>query len=317
MDITNFGKGAIRTPEDIKKNHFKLAAMAPVAINWDKQPRIRYLPVMNQRQTQACVAHATAQYGRNLEYQKFGKLEDYSVRNIYSQGYIPPDGGMYIWKGLGIPIVSGFVASSSVPVGDYSETTLRDASLNSEAIKEALPLKYAELTNNGDMDYIASVIDTYGGFVTGFNGANDMFELDGTAHVPTHTDWGHCVFVYDYGRNAHGNKALFFINSWSDGWGTAGYGNFDETFAKSRMMYDLYTYASIEDIDPTSMNNRFVQVTGQQDVWLINNGKRSLVYNALAFTLVNGDWTKIEKITQDQLNAVPDTGKVLAGIDQQ
>ena len=63
---------------------------------------------------------------------------------------------------------------------------------------------------------------------------------------------------------------------------------------------------------------RFVKVgTDGTDVWLINNSQRSLVYNALAFTLISGNWASIEVITQDQLNAIPDTGKVVAGLDQQ
>lgn len=60
-----------------------------------------------------------------------------------------------------------------------------------------------------------------------------------------------------------------------------------------------------------------VQVDGQKDVWLVREGKRSLVYNYLAFSLIGGDVDKVQKLTQAQLDIIPDTGKVLAGLDQE
>ena len=62
---------------------------------------------------------------------------------------------------------------------------------------------------------------------------------------------------------------------------------------------------------------RFLKV-GQNgiDVWLINNSQRSLIYNAQAFTLISGNWASIEVVTQAELEAFPDTGKVIAGFDQ-
>ncbi len=63
---------------------------------------------------------------------------------------------------------------------------------------------------------------------------------------------------------------------------------------------------------------RFVQVDGQKDIWLVSKDtKRSLIYNYLAFSLVDGDMTKVEKLSQAQLDAIPDSGKVLAGLDQE
>lgn len=63
---------------------------------------------------------------------------------------------------------------------------------------------------------------------------------------------------------------------------------------------------------------RFVKVgqTGTE-VWLIVGDKRSHVYNALAFQLINGNWNTIEVVTQEQLDAIPDTGKVIVGASQE
>jgi hypothetical protein len=62
---------------------------------------------------------------------------------------------------------------------------------------------------------------------------------------------------------------------------------------------------------------RFIKVgVDGVDVWLVINSQRSLVYNALAFTLISGNWASIEIVTQAELDAIPDTGKVIAGLDQ-
>lgn len=58
-----------------------------------------------------------------------------------------------------------------------------------------------------------------------------------------------------------------------------------------------------------------LQVEGQEDVWLVRDGKRSLIYNYLAFSLIANP-EQIQKVTLAQLQAIPDTGKVLAGLDQ-
>lgn len=53
-----------------------------------------------------------------------------------------------------------------------------------------------------------------------------------------------------------------------------------------------------------------------KDVWLIRDGKRSLVYNADALKLI-GSFADVKVVTESELDAVPDTGKVLASIDQE
>ena len=58
------------------------------------------------------------------------------------------------------------------------------------------------------------------------------------------------------------------------------------------------------------------QVSGSKDVWLIRDGKRSLVYNAGALLLI-GDFADIKQVTQDELETFQDTGKVLASLDQE
>lgn len=55
------------------------------------------------------------------------------------------------------------------------------------------------------------------------------------------------------------------------------------------------------------------KVTGQKDIYIIKDGKKTLVYNAGAFSVI-GDWSKIKEVTQAQLDAVPDSGVELAAL---
>jgi len=85
-------------------------------------------------------------------------------------------------------------------------------------------------------------------------------------------------------------------------------------FVKERV--EPFVYAMKLILTKKSMA-KFVKVEGEEDVWSVLNGKRSLVYNALAFNLVSADWASIKTITQAELIAIPDTGKVIAGLDQE
>jgi len=63
--------------------------------------------------------------------------------------------------------------------------------------------------------------------------------------------------------------------------------------------------------------NNLVMVEGQKDIWLVVDNKRSLVYNLLAFQLLRGNIDQVQKLTEVQLQAIPDSGIVLAGLPQE
>lgn len=317
MDISDFGKGAVVTPPEIQDKLFKLAAGPAPIIDWSVPYRVPApLIQKNQNGSSSCTGQATNYYVEALNHIDNIKDERYSARHNYSQANLGYGQGAYIWKAMSIPL-KGAASFDSVPEKDASEMIMIDSSDNKDAKIEVKTDKYAVIPRNGQgIDYMAQIIKDYHGFVTGFNGHNMMFDTDGMVISWSQVDWGHAVYVCGYEMHK-GKKCLVFKNSWGQQWGSDGYGYFPEEFVTSGLMFDAYVYALTEDLDPTSMNNRFVTVEGQKDVWLVKDGKRSLVYNALAFTLISGEWGKIEKITQEQLNALPDTGKVLAGLDQE
>jgi len=58
-------------------------------------------------------------------------------------------------------------------------------------------------------------------------------------------------------------------------------------------------------IKPKNMQYEMWQVEGSVDVYLIRDGKKTLIKGPKTFSVV-GDWAKIKKVTQAQLDAVPE-----------
>ena len=220
---------------------------------------------------------------------------------------------------MSIPL-KGAASFNSVPEGDSSEMIMIDSSDNENGVIEVKTDKYAVIPRNGQgIDYMAQIVKDYHGFVTGFNGNNMMFDIDGVIKSWLQVDWGHAVYVCGYEIHK-GKKCLVFINSWGDQWGNNGYGYFPEDFVTSGLMFDAYVYALTEDLDPTSMNNRLVKLddVNSKDIFLVVDGERVLIQNVGAFQLLGGNIDRVEKLTQDQLNQLPlDASRTLAQIEQE
>ena len=243
------GKGALPTPKETRDGQFRLAATSPLT-DWSTP---FFVPVMftqrDQDGSSSCTAQASGYYCEALNEIENGVKEQYSARYIYSQVHAP-GGGAYIWKAMSIPL-KGLASAVSIPDGDYSEATMTDSSLNVSADLDARADKYAVIPRS-NIDQLAQVIRDYHGFVTGFNGFDAMFAPDGTVERWGKVDWGHAVYCDGY-EIRNGVKCIRFKNSWSDQWGSKGWGYFPEAFVDSGYMFDLYTYAAIADLDPRYM----------------------------------------------------------------
>jgi len=260
-----FGKGCIPTPPQVKAKHYRLAAVPVRPVDWEKGFNVEngfVLPQRNQDGSMSCTAQATCYYCEAQERVEKNKIELYSARFNYSQSFMP-EGGTYIWKAMAIPLSKGLASEGSVPDGDSSEIAMRDKSLNDKAAIEARAEKYAQIDFNDDPDFLANIIEDYHGFVSGFNGKNDMFSPDGTANIIDHSDWGHAEWFGGYLLRDHkdkqGNlvhpkeKTIKSKNSWTGQWGDNGYGYFPECFIKAKGLFDAYVYADLIDLDPLSI----------------------------------------------------------------
>lgn len=251
LDISKLGKGAVKTPKAVRDMHFRIMPMGAPVIDWANPYKVAVTPTQrDQNGSSSCTGQATAYYSEVLNKLKNQKDERYSARYIYSQASLGFNQGAYIWKAMSIPL-NGIASLASVPEGDSSETIMTDRTLNPVAVIEATPGKYAVIPRS-NIDQMAQVIKDFGGFVTGFNGHNGMFNSKGQVVDWSKVDWGHAVYVYGFEKR-NGVKCLRFRNSWSANWGTNGDGFFPEAFVDSGMLYDCYTYAEIADLDPSSV----------------------------------------------------------------
>jgi hypothetical protein len=252
--IESFGKGAVQESQESSDSHYTLAFSAPPVIDWSVPFRVPATLVQrNQKTSSSCTGQAVCYYTQALNQIEHGVSELYSARHNYSQANLGYGQGAWIWKAMSFPISQGAASANSVPDGDSTELIMTDKSDNWKAVLEAKTDKYAVISRQGQgIDFMAQIIKDYHGFVTGFNGWNGMFSSDGTVVDWSKTEWGHAVYVCGYEMH-NGQKCLVFKNSWSDTWGSGGYGYFPEAFVTSGMMYDAYVYALVEDLDPNSV----------------------------------------------------------------
>lgn len=245
MDISQFGKGAVKTPKEIRDLHPRLSA-TPALVDWSQPFYVHStVPVLNQNGSSSCTAHATVNYCMFLESVEGKAYQEFSRRFIYSQTHLR-EGGAYIGDAMAIPQNKGLATENSVPDGGATEQQETDTSQNASAILIARADRYAVIPKSG-IDQLAQVIKDYNGFVTGFQGHDGMFDASGQIIDWSRNDWGHAVYVYGYEMRA-GVKCLRFRNSWSGNWGSGGDGFIPEGFVNSGVMFDCYTYADVSDI---------------------------------------------------------------------
>lgn len=238
--------GAVKTPKEVRDKQFRLGA-TPSLIDWSVPYTVpATFNIRYQNTSSSCTAQATGYYTEVLNEIENKRKEKHSNRYVYSQVYLP-GGGAYIWKAMSIPL-KGTASADSVPDGDSTEAMMTDSSLNSKAVLEARADKYAVIPRS-NIDQMAQVVRDYHGFVTGFNGHDGMFAPDGTIIDWSKSEWGHAVYVCGY-ELRNGKKYLKFINSWSENWGSGGFGFMSEDFVNSGMMFDCYTYAELADLAP-------------------------------------------------------------------
>lgn len=277
MNTSQFGKGCVQTPLEVKELQFSIGSLrertAPDP-DWDKGYMVEdgfTIPQSNQGATSRCTAEATCYYGQARNMRQNRAFEEYSRRFIYSKSYIPPDGGAYIWKAMSVPVSLGFAGNQTVPDERLDELYQRDQSDNDKAFIEAIAYRYAQIRNNKDMDYLANIIKQYDGFVTGFNGNDQMFDDMGNARVIDVPVWGHAVWICGYHLH-DGKRCLIFKNSWGWNWGDRGYGHMNEDFVKSGLLFDAYVYAEIRDI--IKPMKRVIQLEGTKDQYLVVQNKK-------------------------------------------
>ena len=216
---------------------------------------------------------------------------------------------------MSIPVNSGYASSWSVTDQPATEACMRDGSLNSQAHLEAIAYKYAQIQNYRSIDFLASTIEQYDGFVTGFNGENDMFSEDGTMNIISRSEWGHAIWVgahtalrHHYnqsGQLVHPNeKMLKFKNSWSALWGDNGYGYIPECLIADGGLFDAYVYADIKDLLTTV--KRVIKKANSVDAFIVESGRLYKIPDLETFSYLRDELKvitgEVESVSNDEFS---------------
>jgi hypothetical protein len=182
-----------------------LGALKMPTFDWAKGYRVENevgaLPHLNQEQTLTCVSCSTAMYHKVLR-KLNGEEDDFSVRDIYSQTFIAPDGGSYIRDACKLAATKGVATVQVFPIEPWTETHLRDRKdADSQDIKDALlhlANEYRVLEDATNIDNFALALQAYHGVISGVR------------------SMGHCMYAKGaYLKN--GKKTILFHNSWGEG----------------------------------------------------------------------------------------------------
>lgn len=215
MDIENLGKGALPDLYDVADFTAELTFGAVEPIVWKTTPLGREEPVdYSQATSLSCVGCG----GRNLHW-SINKIQDWSRRDLYSQIYIPGEGGAYLRD----------VVKLICDVGNQNQAECPDPKNPTEAqmrVKSSLPASAAAdgkefgyfVVKNNTIDGVAQAIRDYGGCIFGVVGSNPGWKDKTNPRPPLagESQWQHCIEGFDFFiRN--GKKTIIAKSSWCSG----------------------------------------------------------------------------------------------------
>lgn len=327
IDMNLMGQGCIERPWDLRNINYSAffpptgdnADVFDWTVGYDLSKEVPFI-IKNQNGSSSCVGQGWSYYAEALNYKETGVFTSLSPKFIYSRIALP-GGGAYGYRGADMMEQLGIARELSVPSYEDGNVPPGESFMNivdsrPEVMQEALTYRgtgHAYVAHN--FDAMAQAIRNQFGMAGGITGSNQGVSLPkGIIRPPLQGEalWGHWIFFVG-AMLINGKKYLKFINSWSEDWGDMGFGYIGEDYLP--WMFNSITLIDLPNdyIKPMTL----VMLDGGKDIWLVRDGKRSLVYNVSAFKLIGGNIDQVQKLTQDQFNAIPDSGTVLAGIPQE
>lgn len=293
----NFNPGAVKEIPDIRTATVKdvqaFGAMGAPAIDWEKGFDVEtslgfVMPTVNQGTTLSCVGQAWRYYAQALEYKENKAFTPLSARDMYSQMYLP-QGGAQVIDGAKILTKKGVALAIDMPdtppVSEDAMRSRKDAT--EQSIERALRYKaksYAMIPNfvsvERSMEEAAQTILENFGAVTGAEGTNPGWrEKGGIVRPPLAGEkvWGHGIWACGF-RMLNGKKAIKFKNSWSDAWGSNGYGWLTEDYFASGHTFGFYTVVDLPDSWINAMKNmlNLIKEPGTPNLYIVS--KNDMIY---------------------------------------
>jgi hypothetical protein len=94
MNVSQFGKGAVKNPVDIRDYRLEVAVCA-AKLPAEYSIKDKVGTIKNQNGSLSCVGQAFSYYAEVLDFIETGVKEQLSARDIYSRVFLP-NGGSYL-----------------------------------------------------------------------------------------------------------------------------------------------------------------------------------------------------------------------------
>ncbi len=256
-----------------------------IEVDWTKPYSVTSLLTLlieDQGSSSSCVAQAWSKLAEIYTKLKYGKPLDVSARDIYWRGFIPPDGGMWGYKGGSILKTSG--SGREVDVLSYIDSrppteafmrTQRQPGL-SALFDTKIP---GYLYVNPEVDEFAHAIERNRAMVFGVTMSDEGWQTgEVRPPLPGEKLYGH--FLLGTGKiNRNGKRTIEFLNSWGKRWGTNGFGFLSEDyFTNAGNVFGGYVIDDIpENWLPVINTMDVIFLAGSVDQFIVHGTKRHLI----------------------------------------
>ena len=283
--IVHHATGLIPRSPDPRDVPYAQVFGGPIIVDWSKTydlGTLLTLIIEDQGASGSCVAQAWSKLAEIYSKLKYGKPLDVSARDIYWRGFIPPEGGMYGYKGGSILKNNG--SAREVDVVSYqngnppSEAFMRTQ--RQDGLSAALDTKIpGYLYVQPIFDEMAHATEHNFAMVFGVTMSDEGWQTaDVRPSLAGEKLYGH--FLIAIGRCIrNGKHAIKFLNSWSKRWGDNGFGYINEEyFTNAGNVFGGYVIDDIpESYLPTINAMDVIFLQGTEDQFVVHGNKRHLI----------------------------------------
>ena len=248
MDISKFGKGAIKNPVDIRDYRFEVAIGA-VVLPTEFSLRDKIGPIKNQDGSYSCVSQAFSYYAEVKNEIETKQKVQLSPRDIYSLVYLQ-EGGSYLRDNVKKICDTGIVpeidASSYENGNPPSEAFMRKRDdITPEKQEKGMVYigkSYFTWDNKNFDTYKQAIFKGDGCVLAGWG--NDYCWANSVLLVPDvkeQCNWAHGVYATGW-KIINGVEHIEFCNSWGSGWGDNGFGYMPKSYIEKGYVFNPVTY---------------------------------------------------------------------------
>jgi C1A family cysteine protease len=244
IDISQFGKGCIKQPTDLRDYKYQ-PSLGAVMLPDSFSIKDKIGEIKDQGASSSCVAQAFSYYAEVLNFVETGEKIKLSPRDIYSLIHLE-EGGAYIRDGAEKITKSGIVLEADAlsyqneksPTEEFMKSREDITATEIEKGKTYLAKKYATW-NAKDFETYKLAIYQNNGCVGGAYGNNTCWQ-NAIIEVPDITNWAHALCFTGW-KKIDGAEYIEFVNSWGKTWGDCGFGFLPKEYFEKNLVFNPTT----------------------------------------------------------------------------